>query len=79
MTLPKANCIHLIRTINDAGKRLDVEPTVKRITVDGIKYVRSTTARIEYPDGKIGMSYFADVPIADFLDKSKAHTPKEDT
>ena len=63
MTLPPANCIHLIRTINDAGKRLDVAPTMKRITVDGVRYTRTKTARITYEDGKVGMLYFADCSV----------------
>ena len=72
----KRDCVHLIRTINDAGKRVDVEPTMKRITVDGTRYTRVDRNWIEYEDGKTGTLYFADVPVDEFMDKSKALAAK---
>ena len=66
---PKADAVHLVRTLRDPGRRLDVEPTMKTITVDGIKYGRSDCCWIHYDDGKIGAIYTARVSAAEFLEK----------
>ena len=71
MKKQKGDCVHLVRTINDKGKRIDVAPTMKRLTVDGTKYTRTTNCWIEYDDGKVGTLYMGDVPADVFLEKVK--------
>ena len=65
------DCIHLVKTVSDPGTRLDVAPTMKRITVDGIQYTRTTTCRIEYEDGKVGVTYMSNLPAAQFMERTK--------
>ena len=71
MAKPKGDCVHLVRTINDKGRRIDIEPTMKRITVEGTRYTRTANCWIQYEDGKTGTLYMGDVPVDVFLEKSK--------
>ena len=65
------DCIHLVRTISEAGKRLDVAPTMKRITVDGTRFSRVSGCWAEYDDGKSGAVYVSDLQVRAFCERER--------
>lgn len=64
--MSKPDRVVLIRHIKDEGTRLEIEPTMRRLTVGGVRYVRQPGIRFTYPDGHVAIAYVADVPVAEF-------------
>lgn len=69
MKQPRGHAIHLVRHISDPGTRLDVEPTMRKITVDGVTYGKTSGHWIEYQDKKIGIVYVARVSVSEFMNR----------
>lgn len=67
--MSKPDRVVLVRYIDDEGTRLEIAPTMKRLTVDGVRYEKASGVRFEYPDGHIAVAYIACVPAADFARK----------
>lgn len=69
----------LPRMLLAAMKTRQAQARLSDNSVDGTRYTRVATVRIHYDDGKVGMSYFADVRPEEFQNRSKALNPRPET
>lgn len=65
----KPDRVVLVRYIDDEGTRLEIEPTMKKLTVDGVRYEKAPGIRFVYQDGHVGLAFVACVPADDFARK----------
>lgn len=63
---PKPDRIVLVRTIDDPGTRLEIEPTMRRLVVEGVKYAKTQGIYYHFPDGHVGVAYVACVSAREF-------------
>ena len=69
MPTPKPDRVVLIRHIDDEGTRLEIAPTMRQLTVDGVRYERAKSITFVYPDGHAATGYVACIPLAEFAPK----------